>query len=173
MDAATGPPTRYAGAPAAILLLVALALAGAVTLVGIAPGAPTTGADGEEEPVLGAGAQVIGWHYRQGGGATGLGYDVREPFLAALRTLGGPDVAGYPISAPFLAGDGCLYQLFQILPLQACPDRPAEPANTFQLLEAQGADEALLALGIGPGEREDSVGAAAAVERRLNWLEDE
>src|SRR5829696_5019952 len=113
------------------------------------------------EPVLEDGA-VVGRFYPVGDGGTG--FEVREPFLSAL---GGPPVAGTPVSAPFLDADGCTYQAFQVLVLQGCPGGPVRLANTFAILEQAGADAQLLGLGVGSPERDAAAGFAEAVGIRL------
>ncbi len=124
-----------------------------------------------EELIL-AGGETAGIHYRQTGAGTGLGYDVREPFLSRFTHLGGPPAAGYPVSAPFWGSDGCLYQAFQVTLLQRCGDLPVRLANTFQILEEAGADDRLELLGIGRGETDSATSFADAVRIRLTWLED-
>ena len=56
--------------------------------------------------------------------------------------------------------------------LQACPDLPVRPANTFELLAAAGADPGLERLGIGPGLADGAATFDAARRARLSWLED-
>ena len=121
------------------------------------------------EPVLEDGA-VVGRFYPVGDG--GAGFEVREPFLSALGDLGGPAVAGYPVSAPFLDADGCTYQAFQVLVLQSCPGGPVRLANTFAILEQAGADAQLLGLGVGSPERDAAAGVVEAVGTRLGWLQE-
>jgi len=149
----------------AAVMLVPLALA----LLPAAATADPTPPD--QEPIVIDG-QTIGIYYRQTGGGTGLGYEVREPFSSALQALGGPPVAGYPISVPFAGTDGCTYQAFQVLLLQACPGLDVRLANTFQILQEAGADGRLQQLGIGPGEDDHSRSFEEAVQIRLTWLTD-
>ncbi len=126
----------------------------------------------DEQDLLGPNGAVVGRHYRQTGGGTGLGYDVREPFFSVFQALGGPFVVGYPTSIPFLGVDGCLYQDFQVALLQQCGGLPVALANTFQILQEAGKDERLQQLGIGPGENDNSTSFADAVRIRLGWLTD-
>ena len=98
------------------------------------------------------GGTVVGRFFRQGD--DGAGFEVREPFLSALRDLGGPAAVGPPVSAPFLDSDGCTYQTFQVLMLQACPGGAVRAANTFEILERAGADGRLLGLGVGGAEHD-------------------
>ncbi len=125
----------------------------------------------DQEAIV-SGGQTVGIYYRQTGGETGLGYEVREPFYSALQALGGPPVAGYPVSVPFMGTDGCTYQAFQVLLLQACPGLGVRLANTFQILQEAGADGRLQQLGIGPGEDDHSRSFDEAVQIRLAWLTD-
>src|SRR5262245_35214855 len=81
------------------------------------------------------GGVTVGRFYPLAGEGSTLGYEVREPFLSPFLDLGGPGVAGFPVSAPFLERDGCAYQAFQVLLLQSCPGSPVRPANTFEILE--------------------------------------
>jgi hypothetical protein len=97
---------------------------------------------------------------------------VREPFLSPFLDLGGPAVAGFPVSAPFLESDGCAYQAFQVLLLQSCPGVPVRPANTFEILEQAGSDAQLLGLGVGSPERDAAASFVEAVGVRLGWLQD-
>src|SRR5687768_1970069 len=96
----------------------------------LAPVSPVLAQIPDEEPILAAGVEV-GRHFRQAGGGTGLGYDVREPFFSAFNALGGATAAGFPVSAPFQGADGCLYQDFQVVLLQQCAGGPVVRANTF------------------------------------------
>ena len=114
----------------------------------------------------------MGRFYRPSADGGALGFEVREPFLTPFLELGGPAVAGYPASAPFLEADGCLYQAFQVLLLQACPGAPLRLANTFEIMEAAGADGALLGLGVGSAEQDSAGSFLEAVGARLSWLQD-
>ncbi len=125
-----------------------------------------------DEPLVDATGAVVGHHYRQTGSGTGAGYDLREPFYSMAAEQGGVSVVGYPASAPFRRSDGCTYQVFQVLLLQACPGEPVRLANTFQILEEAGADPQLEALGIGRGQADGAASFAEAVRIRLGWLED-
>ncbi|MBI3972790.1 MAG: hypothetical protein HY332_16055 [Chloroflexi bacterium] len=157
------------------LLIGAVLVVSATGPLGVAP----AGADSlsqtaplaDEEPVV-VGGTVAGLHFRQTGGGTGLGYDVRDAFLTALNELGGPAAAGYPVSAPFQGVDGCGYQALQVALLQLCPGLPLQLANTFQILEEAGADGRLEELGIGRGQTDESTSFEEAVRIRLGWLED-
>jgi hypothetical protein len=113
------------------------------------------------------------FHEVLGEAGPGYGYDVREPFAGAVEALGGVYVTGYPASAPFQGTDTCVYQLFQVLALQACPDVPVRPANTFEMLADAGADADLASLGIGAGEPDGATSFDEAMRIRLGWLEDE
>src|SRR5215211_1486247 len=117
---------------------LALALVVLVLLLSASPGGwPVQPATAQQvlqgEDVL-EGGTVVGRFFRQGD--DGAGFEVREPFLSALRDLGGSAVAGPPVSAPFLDADGCTYQAFQVLMLQACPGGAVRAANTFEILES-------------------------------------
>lgn len=125
-----------------------------------------------DEPLVDASGAVVGHHYRQTGGGTGAGYDLREPFFSASSELGGISVIGYPASAPFRGADGCTYQIFQVLLLQDCPGQVVRLANTFQILEGAGADPQLEALGIGRGWADGATSLAEATRIRLSWLEE-
>ncbi|MDQ3701363.1 MAG: FecR family protein, partial [Chloroflexota bacterium] len=115
---------------------------------------------------------VVGRHYRQAGGVSGLGYDVLEPFFAPYLGFGGPAAVGYPVSVPFRSRDGCVYQAFQILLLQACAALPVRLANTFEILEEAGADPLLMGLGVGSAERDTGATAEEAAGIRMGWLTD-
>jgi hypothetical protein len=126
----------------------------------------------DDEPVFSGGVQA-GRHYRQTGGETGLGFDVVEPFFSAMQDLGGVELAGYPISTPFIGADGCLYQAFQVLVLQQCPGTVGvQPANTFQTLEEAGVDGLLALHGIAPAEADGGNSFEESIAIRLAWLED-
>jgi polysaccharide biosynthesis protein PslG len=125
----------------------------------------------DEQDIV-TGGQVSGRHYRQTGGGTGLGYDVRVPFFLAMSDLGGPSVAGFPVTAPFNGVDGCLYQGFQIVLLQQCAGGAVQRANTFQILEEAGADARLEQLGIGKGQADTGASFDQSKQIRLGWLED-
>jgi hypothetical protein len=127
---------------------------------------PVSAQSTESDPVIVAGAEV-GRYYRQTGG-----YEVREPFLTALNELGGVTRAGYPVSAPFQGVDGCIYQDFQVVLLQQCAGGAVVRANTFQILEENGADERLSQLGIQKGEADPGTTFEQAKANRLAWLED-
>ena len=140
-------------------------------LIGQSP-APAAAQAFPEEPLV-SGGQVIGRHFRQTGGETGLGFDVTEPFFTALRDLGGVELVGYPVSTQFAGVEGCLYQAFQVLLLQQCPGTPGvQLANTFQALGDAGADGLLALQGIGPSESDGATSFEEAVAIRLGWLED-
>lgn len=113
---------------------------------------PAVLAQTPDEQALVSGGVEIGRHFRQAGGGTGLGYDVREPFYSAMLALGGATATGYPVSTPFQGVDGCLYQAFQVVLLQSCAGGPVVRANSFQILEEYGADDRLQQLGIGKGQ---------------------
>src|SRR5688500_20248503 len=102
--------------------------------------APAVLAQTPDEQALISGNVEIGRHFRQAGGGTGLGYDVREPFYSAMLALGGPTATGFPVSTPFQGVDGCLYQDFQVFLLQSCAGGPVVRANSFQILEGNGPD---------------------------------
>ena len=153
----------FARALAALALIgQSLALSPAPSVLAQAP---------EEQPLL-SGSVVVGRHYRQTGGGTGLGYDVREPFYSAMLALGGPTATGFPVSTPFQGVDGCLYQDFQVVLLQSCAGGPVVRANSFQILEEYGADERLQQLGIGRGQTDPGTTFEQAKVNRLAWLED-
>ena len=136
-----------------------------------APAAVTAQAP-EEEPIIAGGVEV-GRFFRQTGGGTGNGYAVREPFWSALQALGGTGSAGFPVSSPFRGTDGCLYQDFQVVLLQQCaPGGEVVRANTFQILEENGADARLDELGITRGEGDSGSSFQESVNIRLSWLED-
>src|SRR5688572_16694060 len=148
----------------AIVLLVSL-LAGLTPAYAAAQGFP-------EEPLV-SGGQVVGRHFRQTAGESGLGFDVTKPFFTALQDLGGVELVGYPVSTQFVGVDGCLYQAFQVLLLQQCPGVPGvQLANTFQALADAGADGLLALQGIGAAEADGAASFDEAVAIRLSWLED-
>src|SRR5688500_15913388 len=149
--------------------LAALALIGQSLL--LSP-APTVLAQTPDEQALVSGGVEIGRHFRQAGGGTGLGYDVREPFYSAMLALGGPTATGFPVSTPFQGVDGCLYQDFQVVLLQSCAGGPVVRANSFQILEEYGADDRLQQLGIGRGQTDPGTTFEQAKANRLAWLED-
>lgn len=161
-------------------LLLALSLLAAMLVGGVlaapAPQGAVTGPVAvdvpPDEPLVDATGVVVGHHYRQTGSGTGAGYDLREPFYSTAAEQGGVSVVGYPASAPFRRSDGCTYQVFQVLLLQACPGEPVRLANTFQILEEAGADPQLEALGIGRGQADGAASFAEAVRIRLGWLEE-
>ncbi|HET7768310.1 MAG TPA: hypothetical protein VFN74_06005 [Chloroflexota bacterium] len=149
--------------------IAALALIGQSFALGPLPTALAQTPD--EEAIVDATGQP-GRHFRQTGAGTGLGYDVREPFFSAMTALGGPTATGFPVSTPFQGVDGCLYQAFQVVLLQQCAGGPVARANTFQILEENGADERLNQLGIGPGQSDPGATFEQAKANRLAWLED-
>ena len=149
--------------------LAALALIG--QSLALAPVPTVLAQSPDEEAIVDASGQP-GRHFRQTGGGTGLGYDVREPFFSAMEALGGSTAAGFPVSAPFQGADGCLYQAFQVVLLQQCAGGAVVRANTFQILEEHGADERLNQLGIGPGQSDPGATFEEAKRNRLAWLED-
>ena len=155
------------------IALAALALFSLVA--GLLEGWPARPA-GAQQPILEEdivqGGRLVGRFYRPSADGSALGFEVREPFLTPFLELGGPAVAGYPASAPFLEADGCLYQAFQVLLLQACPGAPVRLANTFEIMEAAGADGALLGLGVGSAEQDSAGSFLEAVGARLSWLQD-
>ena len=148
---------------------------GALALLALGAGAlgPPAGAQQPvpEEDVV-QGGRLVGRFYDLSGDGRALGFEVREPFLTPFLDLGGPPVAGYPASTPFQESDGCRYQAFQVLLLQACPGAPVRLANTFEILEAAGADGALLGLGVGSAEQDSAASFVEAVGVRLDWLQE-
>lgn len=140
--------------------------------LGVWPARPAVAQGPAVEERIVAAEIVVGRHYRQASGKRGLGYDVREPFFTPYVTFGGPAWAGYPVSVPFRAGDGCVYQAFQILLLQACEALPVRLGNTFDILEAAGADPLLVGLGIGSAERDTAASLEEATGIHLGWLTD-
>lgn len=171
--------TRLWGPALVALCLLWTALAGGAFAAPAPQGAVADPGGGQapgqtsaDEPLVNASGAVFGHHYRQTGSGTGAGYDLREPFFSASSELGGVSVIGYPASAPFRGGDGCTYQIFQVLLLQDCPGQPIRLANTFQILEEAGADPQLEALGIGRGWEDGATSFAEATRIRLSWLEE-
>src|SRR5688500_19330033 len=86
--------------------LAALALIG--QSLALSP-APTVLAQTPDEQALVSGGAEIGRHFRQTGGGTGLGFDVREPFYSAMLALGGATGTGFPGPTPFPGVHGCTY----------------------------------------------------------------
>ncbi|MGH2353900.1 MAG: FecR family protein, partial [Chloroflexota bacterium] len=168
------PPVGFCRPPSPSLILASLAMFGVLAAALLTwPARAVMAQQAPPEVALrSASGAVVGRHYRQTGEGSGRGYDVREPFFSRFSELGGPAAAGFPVSAPFRGLDGCAYQLFQVVVLQACPGWPVQLANTFQLLEEAGADAHLIGLGIGSPERDNAGTFAEAVQIRLRWLED-
>ena len=160
------PPLR--GGLVSLLLGLILLLA--------SPGGAMAGGQGPAQPL------PTGRHFWQATGVAGQGFDVRDlhdtPAGPALfRTMfhqyGGAEVLGYPISRVFLGRDGCAYQAFQRVVLQACPEQGTRFANTFELLTVAGMDPWLLAVHDIPVPRESEAATFDdAIAERIAWLRD-
>ena len=151
-------------------------LLGLVLLLAQPGGAIAGGGQGPAQP-LSAGRYV-----RQATGVEGQGFDVRDLhdtpagqalFGTMFREYGGVEGLGQPISRAFLGRDGCVYQVFQRVALQACPGQGTRLANTFELLTAAGMDPWLLVVHDIPAPREgEAVTFDDAIAERIAWLRD-
>ena len=179
------PPLHYGGegeprsdgdeAPAAAWGGLGSLLLGLILLLA-SPGGAMAGGQGPAQPL------PAGRHFWQATGVVGQGFDVRDlhdtPAGPALfRTMfhqhGGAEVLGYPISRAFLGRDGCAYQAFQRVVLQACPEQGTRFANTFELLTVAGMDPWLLAVHDIPVPRESEAATFDdAIAERIAWLRD-
>ncbi len=140
------------------------------------PGSAMAGGPAPAQPL------PAGRHFWQATGVVGQGFDVRDLhdtpagpalFWMLFQEHGGAAVLGYPVSRAFLGRDGCVYQVFQWVVLQACPGQGTRFANTFELLTVAGLDPWLLAVHDIPVPRAgEALTFDDAVAERIAWLRD-
>ena len=114
-------------------------------------------------------------HFYSQTAAEGTGYLVADPFLAELRSRGGPGALGYPISQPF-DWKGTTVQAFQKAVLQWLPgERRVAFLNVFDDLGQAGHDPWLKAARATPGQAwlpdEAKMGWEAVVAGRQAFLD--